>query len=642
MAATRWPPFRHRSRSVCRCPQGVLGFFDRFGASESRSNPKVKAARRGPFVGCEAEPGQAENPPRKENDGPRPRSARGGDAATPAHGLAGGPSTGPSCAADPLVTSLGNRHADPLRRSSAHSAQRAREALIERPYDQLQAQLQWLRDQAGIDDATIAGAILDRIGGRPIGSPFETTEQRSVIGCLALLWMWRGPTLDSVMFLSGPTKLEQIIQGEGNLDEALSIFRALERRSEPPGPMELRFQALLALDPALMGELCSMDELTSSGLILRLRARLRTPAGTQLVESMIERVSVRTRQGLVKQPTNPPSSSAAPFVESARELLGGAVVTSLRARVDPEQVELALEACDQALRLEPDNREALLLRAQAHILPGGSRDLPRARKDLDRVSQLDAGDGRVWRPLGEIHMIQGHPNVALHAYRRALAASTPDDEAYLFRAALRLELGELARAEADARAFLSVAPRSADGHALLGMVLRRRGEVTGAFEALEQSLELDPRHAAALVERALLYADLGHSERALADFDRAVLVSPEGAAYCNRGNLRLALGDREGAASDFTKALERNPEDVSARLNRGTLRLMLGDEEGAASDFEDAARRHPNSASARMKWGLLLLQQGRREEGQIELRAALALAPKEWAPRAQIEGLVGP
>ena len=418
------------------------------------------------------------------------------------------------------------------------------------------------------------------------------------------------------------------------------ILRALERRAEEPGALEQRFQTLLGLDPKLVHELASMDESTSREHILRMRASLRTKAGVQLVESMIERVSVRTHLGLVKSASVSMTSSAASLLLRAQQRLATAVAELGSDKAESVRVGCVLEDVDEALRRDPDSIEALLLRARARTLDSRFRDLARARRDLDRISKMAPSDGRVWCVLGEIHVAQGHPKVALHAYQHALSAETPDFNAYLSRAALRLQLGEPSRAEADARSFISLFPDKPKGHAMLGMALRRRCDVAGAFDCLEQALELDPDSVDALLERASLYADLGHSDRALADFDRAVALSEAGPAHFRRGSLRLVLGDLRGAESDFTLALDRNPEDLVAKLNRGTVRLLRRDEPGASLDLSEAARTHPDSALARMKWGLLLLQLERSAEALVELRAALAFAPTDWPHRAQIESTI--
>lgn len=510
---------------------------------------------------------------------------------------------------------------------------------IEHAYAQLEQQLAWLRDHQQIEEVTIAGAILDLIGGRALFSPFETTEQRSVPNRLALLWMWRAPMLDSTLFVSGPSRLEEIVQGEGSLGEPLSILKALERRREEPGPLERRFAALTGIEPGVITELWSLDEARVGGLILLVRARLRSPAGTQLVESLIERVSVRTDFGLMRSGSAVAAVTALAHVERARAQLLRCAAGAHGRLPDRDRLDQISRSCEEALELEPDNIEALLLRARASILGGTRGDLARARRDLDRVSVLDPDEGRVWCALGDLHRSQGHLKVAIQAFENALSAPKADPSAYFSRARVHLELGQLAKAELDARAYALMFLHKPAGHALLGKILRLRGDNAGAFDALEAGLQLDAEHPESLIERGSLYASLGHSDRALADFDRAVLVCGDGSAHYNRGNLRLVLGDLEGAESDFSDAANLSPGDLAPRLNRGTVRLMRGDEPGAAEDFEAAATEHPSSASARMKWGLLLLQLGRRSEGLVELRAALALAPDDWAPRADIERL---
>jgi tetratricopeptide (TPR) repeat protein len=67
------------------------------------------------------------------------------------------------------------------------------------------------------------------------------------------------------------------------------------------------------------------------------------------------------------------------------------------------------------------------------------------------------------------------------------------------------------------------------------------------------------------------------------------------AGYVHKHN-----GQLEEARADFTKALERDPEVVTAYVNRGYVEHDLGQSRPAAADFEAALKRDPNNGEAHL------------------------------------------
>jgi tetratricopeptide (TPR) repeat protein len=67
------------------------------------------------------------------------------------------------------------------------------------------------------------------------------------------------------------------------------------------------------------------------------------------------------------------------------------------------------------------------------------------------------------------------------------------------------------------------------------------------------------------------------------------------AGYVHKHN-----GDLEEARQDFTKALERDPDVVTAYVNRGYVLHDLRESKAAASDFEAAIQRDPNNGEAHL------------------------------------------
>ena len=500
------------------------------------------------------------------------------------------------------------------------------------------AQVEWLTDRRRIAEPAVAGAVLDLLRGAEESASFETVEERNVPGRLALLWLWRAPTRASIWFVSGPVHLERIAAGESRLVDSIKAIRDLDRCVDQPGPMERRLRDLLDIDEAQMEVLWSLDEFQLRKCLAGVRERLQTEAGAELVEEIVGCVTDQVADA-VTAGSSDELATADGLIARARRRVPGSALDAGRTRLAADPIRESIDDCEQALKFEPHNLKARVLRAQLRTLI--AEQLPEARADLEFVLARDPQLGDAWCALGRVYEGEGDLRAAISAYDRALEAESPANaSARLYRGVARLEVGDLEGAEADAQATISALPNSPSGYCILGMVHARRGAFDAGLQAFGLALAVDPNHAGTFVERALLHERLGETTRAMEDHDRAVALSAEGTAHYNRGTLRLALKDLSGAEQDFSEALRLNPMDAQALLNRGSVRAMNGDVAGCAEDFERAAKLHPQRAAARMKWGVLLLNLERKAEALSELQAALACAPKDWPQRAEIEALV--
>jgi tetratricopeptide (TPR) repeat protein len=103
---------------------------------------------------------------------------------------------------------------------------------------------------------------------------------------------------------------------------------------------------------------------------------------------------------------------------------------------------------------------------------------------------------------------------------------------------------------------------------------------------------------------ALQASKEGRFDQALELWDGVIKNSPnDGAAWSNRGNVRLALGDPEGAIADQTESLKLAPDIGDAHLNRGTAEEFLGRWQAASSDYEWILERDPANAAANYNLG---------------------------------------
>jgi tetratricopeptide (TPR) repeat protein len=132
-----------------------------------------------------------------------------------------------------------------------------------------------------------------------------------------------------------------------------------------------------------------------------------------------------------------------------------------------------------------------------------------------------------------------------------------------------------------------------------------------ALADYDQAILLDPDFPNGYNSRGLAWYAKGDYDRAVADYDRAILLDPDYAlAYYNRANARYNRGDYDSALADYDRAvagydrtLRFAPDFVSARRysdvynNRGVAYQAKGDYDRAIADHDRAVRLNPDSAA---------------------------------------------
>jgi tetratricopeptide (TPR) repeat protein len=122
----------------------------------------------------------------------------------------------------------------------------------------------------------------------------------------------------------------------------------------------------------------------------------------------------------------------------------------------------------------------------------------------------------------------------------------------------------------------------------------RRGVAYGKMERYEEAiadfskaLELSPAYSAAYYNRGTCHGRAGRYDEAIADFSKALDLDPKDAdAYYNRGISYEKKGDHDQAVADFTKTLEVMPGHAGAYLNRAAVYLAKEDYEKAWDDVQ--------------------------------------------------------
>ena len=103
-------------------------------------------------------------------------------------------------------------------------------------------------------------------------------------------------------------------------------------------------------------------------------------------------------------------------------------------------------------------------------------------------------------------------------------------------------------------------------------------------------------------ERGLHFAELGHYDKAVADFSNAVKLNPDYVtAFISRANAYAKLEQYKAAYQDFATAQKLSPQNTAIYVIRGSLNFLLGRFQDAVADYRYYLSLKPRDMY-RMMW----------------------------------------
>lgn len=150
-------------------------------------------------------------------------------------------------------------------------------------------------------------------------------------------------------------------------------------------------------------------------------------------------------------------------------------------------------------------------------------------------------------------------------------------------------------------ALPAAADTFSDGQAAL-----RRGDYVEAIRLYTRDIESgknSPRDLAVLHnQRGLAYRRNGQPDLAIADFNRAMEITPNDAdLFNNRGIAYKAKGDYKQARADYTRSIELNEQQANAYYNRSIIQERLGNIDAAVKDIKRFLELSPDDAEGKAR-----------------------------------------
>lgn len=291
---------------------------------------------------------------------------------------------------------------------------------------------------------------------------------------------------------------------------------------------------------------------------------------------------------------------------------------------DVGKIEAALLDADKALEMAPNWIELYVLRASIfHKL--GRRD-----KSLEQASAVVAanpGERRALLAAADIYQDGRDRARALQSLNRALAIEA-DAPSLLQRAMLR-PWADLVGRMKDVEAALLAGPELADAHEMKAELLRRKGDLPGAIEALSTAIRLEPNDVILLADRAVAKQLSGRKADADKDFAAARAAATDVADYNALCWTRATAGiDLRAALEDCDTAVAKAPDNSDPIDSRAFVLLRLGRIDEAITGYDRAlALQEDDLADSLFGRAVALSRKGETAKAEFDRAAALLIDP---------------
>lgn len=295
------------------------------------------------------------------------------------------------------------------------------------------------------------------------------------------------------------------------------------------------------------------------------------------------------------------------------------------------------------------------------LIKKAQNNLPEAERYFRSAIAYSFDEGGYYNDLGVVLQTRGNYEEALKVYRAALALTPQAQATRVNIAHCLMAAGDLAAAEAEARAYIAAHP-GPEAWTLLSQVQRAQGRDEDALAAASEALKFAPKVRGLQVNHATALDRVGRGAEALetyaklaaAEFDSAELalnyarglyaaekkedaekVLEQGVKlfpasttlHANLARMRALRGEGENATALIEAEIARRPDDLALRLACADALHRAHHPQKALRIIDEALRRAPDTPSFLSAAGVLLDELDRPRDALVVLRRVAELAP---------------
>jgi tetratricopeptide (TPR) repeat protein len=291
--------------------------------------------------------------------------------------------------------------------------------------------------------------------------------------------------------------------------------------------------------------------------------------------------------------------------------------------------ESAVASFTLVLRDNPNVYEAYLNRAAAR---SELKDYEGALADYDQAIKINPNVVESFIKRGELHAKQNDYPPAVDDYSQALRLSPKNSSALMNRAAAYKKIGDYQKAINDYSTALKLDSGSFDAIKERADCRALSNDLDGAIEDYEYLLKKNKSGATALrFQLAEVQMKKGSKGSAEENFKQVIAYYSKnlkgsrknGEYFLQRGLAYAQLGETDKAIADLQEASAWKADEATTRYHLGHLKLSKGDAKGAIVDLSEAIRQNPKYSPALMDRAAAYVAQGEYISAQKDLDAAL-------------------
>jgi tetratricopeptide (TPR) repeat protein len=292
-----------------------------------------------------------------------------------------------------------------------------------------------------------------------------------------------------------------------------------------------------------------------------------------------------------------------------------------------------------AMRLAPRNPQAYFELGQLRF---AQKRFPEGEALLEQSLQLDPDQVQAMRMLIGYDMFTKHPEKAFARLNSQIQERPKNSGMLDLLAALQSDENKLSDAAATAQKAMQINPGDAEAAELFTRTAVQRGQTGAAINVWQSWTNAHPNDANAIALLASLEDTTGNTQKAQADYQRALQIQPQqpiaanNLAYLmlqNGGNIDVALSLAQIARQGMPNSPDAADTLAWAYYQKGTYQF-------ARDLLEDALKQKPDSATMQYHLGMVYSKLRDNSEAATHLKKAITLGqgtPTAGAAQAALQ-----
>lgn len=297
----------------------------------------------------------------------------------------------------------------------------------------------------------------------------------------------------------------------------------------------------------------------------------------------------------------------------------------------------SLEAYTQALRIEPNNPEALVNRAALYMALG---QLGPAQVDAEKVANLAPKSLAAYYLRGLLSFERKKFTESRDAIQKTLQMAPDHMPSILLAGATEYSLGSYQQAESYLNRFLGKYPRHAYARRVLAATQLKQKHYEKTLLTLSPLLSSDVGDVAALALAGEAHLLLGEPAKATQYLEKALAIDPGNSSIRTKIALgHLSMGDAQLGIAELAKAAAMDPGPQKADVLLIMVHLNRKEYDQALAAIDTLEKKgHPTAATYTMRGGALI---GKKDfsRSRSSFEQALALDPTFFPAAASLARL---